>query len=225
MSGGQRQRVAVGRAIVRKPRLFLFDEPLSNLDAHLRIAMRTELTLLQREAGTTALYVTHDHTEAMTMGHRIAVLKDGRLMQVGTPHELYTNPNSTFVATFLGTPSMNIVGGRVVDENGLRFVAHHNNFSIDANKLQCSHPVQAGDEVSIGFRAEDILRCDDHADISLPITAIEFVGHESLVYLGRPGHLICARIRDSRTPRQADVLHFRFDFNKLVVFDSKGHRR
>ncbi|MFM7775392.1 MAG: ABC transporter ATP-binding protein, partial [Candidatus Kapaibacterium sp.] len=135
LSGGQRQRVAVGRATARKPRLFLFDEPLSNLDAQLRIAMRSELTLLQRTVGTTTVYVTHDHTEAMTMGDRIAVLRDGALMQTGTPQGLYTDPDNAFVAGFLGTPSMNMLRGRIVDTGVPRFLSDTYRWSVDLSAV------------------------------------------------------------------------------------------
>ncbi len=120
LSGGQRQRVAVGRAIVRKPSVFLFDEPLSNLDAKLRVQMRAEITKLQHRLKTTTVYVTHDQVEAMTMGHRIAILKDGELQQVGTPLEVYERPANLFVATFIGTPPMNLFPGTLSDDGADR---------------------------------------------------------------------------------------------------------
>src|SRR5690606_17079782 len=119
LSGGQRQRVAVGRAIVRKPRVFLFDEPLSNLDAKLRVQMRTEISKLHRQLGATMVYVTHDQVEAMTMGDRIVVLRDGYIQQIDKPLELYDHPANKFVAGFIGSPSMNFVPGRIENGSGL----------------------------------------------------------------------------------------------------------
>jgi len=121
LSGGQRQRVALGRAIVRNPKVFLFDEPLSNLDAKLRVQMRTEISKLHQKLGVTMIYVTHDQTEAMTMGDRIVVMKDGSIQQVDTPLNLYRKPINTFVAGFIGTPSMNFIEGKILINNGLEF--------------------------------------------------------------------------------------------------------
>ena len=139
LSGGQRQRVAVGRAIVRKPKVFLFDEPLSNLDAKLRVQMRTEISKLHKQLGATMIYVTHDQTEAMTMGDRIVIMKDGIINQVDTPLNLYNNPVNQFVAGFIGSPAMNFLSGTISEKNGLMFTSNNSefkfNFSSEQKKL------------------------------------------------------------------------------------------
>jgi ABC-type sugar transport system ATPase subunit len=231
LSGGQRQRVAVGRAIARKPRLFLFDEPLSNLDAQLRIAMRSELTYLQRQVGTTAVYVTHDHTEAMTMGSRIAVLRNGTLQQVGTPQELYYNPCNSFVAAFLGTPSMNMIPGRIVQQDGLHFRSNDYGWMMDLSKyvsVSASASASAssfaeGTPCTLGIRAEDLLP-DATGEISLPVRAVEFVGHETLMFLGEPGKFITARTHASAVPVTDTAAGFRIRRERALLFNDNGER-
>ena len=149
LSGGQRQRVAMGRAIVREPQVFLMDEPLSNLDAKLRVQTRTQIASLQRRLGVTTVYVTHDQTEALTMGDRIAVLKDGLLQQVGTPRELYEAPTNVFVAGFIGSPAMNLFPADIV-EGGIKFGSK--TVAVEASALAKAH----GSEVTVGVRPEDI---------------------------------------------------------------------
>ena len=223
LSGGQRQRVAVGRAIARKPRLFLFDEPLSNLDAQLRIAMRSELTLLQRSLGTTAVYVTHDHTEAMTMGDRIAVLRGGALMQMGTPQELYYNPDNSFVAGFLGTPSMNMVPGRIVNNGTPRFLSDTYRWSIDLSAVAVQSMPADGTPCTLGVRAEDVV-LDAEGSIALPVRAIEFVGHETLLFLGNAGSFITARTHASHVPSVDSIAHFGIRHERAYLFAENGDR-
>jgi ABC-type sugar transport system ATPase subunit len=225
LSGGQRQRVAVGRAIARKPRLFLFDEPLSNLDAQLRIAMRSELTYLQRQVGTTAVYVTHDHTEAMTMGSRIAVLRDGTLQQVGTPQDLYYNPCNSFVASFLGTPSMNMIPGRIVRQDGLHFRSNDYGWMMSLNNHVSASvsSLAEGATCTLGIRAEDLLP-DTSGEISLPVRAVEFVGHETLMFLGEPGKFITARTHASAVPVTDTVAGFRIRRERAHLFNDNGER-
>ena len=172
LSGGQRQRVAMGRAIVRQPQVFLMDEPLSNLDAKLRVQTRTQIASLQRRLGVTTVYVTHDQTEALTMGDRIAVLKDGLLQQVGTPRDLYERPTNVFVAGFIGSPSMNIIASRFVD-GGVRFgtavvpVAHH----------------PTGQPVDIGVRPEDLtLVAPDAEGLPVEVDLAEELGADAYLY-------------------------------------------
>lgn len=151
LSGGQRQRVAMGRALARKPQLFLFDEPLSNLDAKLRVEMRAEIKRLHQASGITSVYVTHDQIEAMTLGNRIAVMKDGVLQQLGTPEEIYNQPANTYVATFIGSPTMNLIEGKV----------SHDGFAIKGAALDLPAPQAAGEPLLLGLRPEHIVLRED----------------------------------------------------------------
>jgi multiple sugar transport system ATP-binding protein len=190
LSGGQRQRVAMGRAIIRHPRAFLMDEPLSNLDAKLRVEMRAEIARLQRELAVTTVYVTHDQTEAMTMGTRVAVLRDGRLQQVDTPQRLYDEPVNQFVATFIGSPAMNLLPGTVEDGGrGLRVGAHH--LALD-DAAVAAHPGLAssvGRPVAVGIRPEAFH--DVAAEPGAPadrvleatVDLVELLGAETLVHV------------------------------------------
>lgn len=223
LSGGQRQRVAVGRAIARKPRLFLFDEPLSNLDAQLRIAMRSELTLLQRTLGTTAVYVTHDHTEAMTMGHRIAVLRQGSLVQMGTPQELYYNPRTSFVAGFLGTPSINLIRGHITHDDGNYFESDDYGFRVDISTISTIALPSAGTPCFLGVRAEDILLTAE-GKTELKLRNVEFVGHESLLFLGEPGNFITVRTHAANVPPADSSVRIQFRGDRATLFNEHGDR-
>ena len=173
LSGGQRQRVALARAIIRRPVAFLMDEPLSNLDAALRLQMRAELKHLQRELGTTTVYVTHDHAEAMTLAHRIAILRDGRLQQVGTPMELYRHPANRFVAGFLGTPPMNFIAGKIID-GGFSFEG-------GAVSLTPRQVAAAGQrEVVLGFRPQDARLSDSGGGLQGRVYVTEEMGTETV---------------------------------------------
>jgi multiple sugar transport system ATP-binding protein len=186
LSGGQRQRVAIGRAIVRKPEVFLFDEPLSNLDASLRVQMRVEISRLHQELGTTMIYVTHDQVEAMTLGQRIVVLNAGRIEQVGTPFDLYNRPANLFVAGFLGSPKMNFFGGSLVAAGTVR---------LDSGaELALAVPGQVGEKVTVGVRAEH-LGVGGAAGIAAQVRHVEYLGDQSVVYCSTPGgaDLIAAR--------------------------------
>ncbi|MDU0477699.1 sn-glycerol-3-phosphate ABC transporter ATP-binding protein UgpC [Staphylococcus chromogenes] len=181
LSGGQRQRVAMGRAIVRRPQVFLMDEPLSNLDAKLRVQTRTQIAELQRELGVTTLYVTHDQTEALTMGDRIAVLKDGVLQQVGTPRELYDTPRNEFVAGFIGSPAMNL-GTFSVDAAG---IARNGDAIVELEpRVREALAARQEDEVVIGFRPEALELVDEETRNALPIdvTLVEDLGSDSYLY-------------------------------------------
>jgi len=194
LSGGERQRTALGRAIVREPRAFLFDEPLSNLDAKLRAEMRRELTRLHRRLGATMVYVTHDQTEAMTMGQRIAVLRAGRLLQVGTPTEIYARPAGEFVARFIGTPGMNILTGEAVG----RFGGRH-----------------------VGFRPEDArFRAADGADFRGRVTLVEPLGSETLVHVALDGgDDAVIRVREGTVPALDDVVGLAVPADRRHHFD------
>ncbi|MGY1784335.1 ABC transporter ATP-binding protein [Geodermatophilus sp. SYSU D00698] len=203
LSGGQRQRVAMGRAIVRQPQVFLMDEPLSNLDAKLRVQTRTQIAALQRRLGITTVYVTHDQVEAMTMGDRVAVLKDGLLMQAGRPRDLYDRPRNVFVAGFLGSPAMNLVELPVVD-GGVRLG-------------DAVHPVErellgrAGDRLVLGVRPED-LELAEHG-LPVEVDVVEELGADAYVYghadLGDQRHPITVRVDGRRPPMKGDRLHVR----------------
>lgn len=183
LSGGERQRVAVGRAIVRKPQVFLFDEPLSNLDAALRTEMRAELKSLQRALGTTMIYVTHDQTEAMTMGDKIVVLNQGKIEQFGTPQEIYSKPTSTFVARFLGSPAMNLIRGEIVHENG-------NSFFISGSfRFHINNSASFPKEVLLGIRPEIFSvakESNSASDIKGTLTLIERLGSATNYYMDSP---------------------------------------
>lgn len=181
LSGGQRQRVALGRAIVRTPSIFLMDEPLSNLDAKLRVSMRAELKHLHHELGVTTVYVTHDQMEAMTLASRIAVMRDGRIVQLDTPKEIYSNPADLFVAGFIGSPSMNLIEGEVV---GGKFQAPGVSLRVD---------IADREDVVLGIRPEDLQVSDGKAPIEGPVYALELTGDSTLVTIRNASSVICAR--------------------------------
>ena len=211
LSGGQRQRVAVGRAIVRQPAVFLFDEPLSNLDAKLRVQTRGEITRLQQSLGTTSVYVTHDQVEAMTMGHRITVMRDGKIQQVGTPREVYEHPANAFVAQFIGTPPMNLVHA-TVEDGSLRAPS----FSIP---LRAS--VANGTRVLAGIRPEDLTRGDG---IHATVDVVEPVGHESIVYATAGSEKLVAIFEPREAPRAGETIALGVAPERVHLFDESGAR-
>jgi ABC transporter related len=224
MSGGQRQRVALGRAIVRNPDVFLFDEPLSNLDAKLRVSMRLRITQLHKELKTTMIYVTHDQVEAMTMGDRITVMRSGRIMQVDTPLNLYHYPANKFVAGFIGSPTMNLVDGELKEENGKIY------FSLDgtlieilgkkANKLK-SH---VGKRVTFGIRPENIAVTEKEDSISKKgkVSVVEQMGNEEYIYFSLGNYQLTCRMNvegiDDLSNQKVEKV-FRFDTTKAHIFD------
>jgi len=214
LSGGQRQRVAMGRAIVRKPQVFLMDEPLSNLDAKLRVQTRTQIASLQRRLGVTTVYVTHDQTEAMTMGDRVAVLKDGLLQQVGSPRYLYDHPDNSFVAGFIGSPAMNLLTMPEVDK-GVQF--GDTVYPVTRDVLQ-SH---AANQVIIGVRPED-LEASEHG-IPVNVELVEVLGADAYVHgtLKSDGSElpIIARADGRRPPNKGDLVHFRAKEGHVHLFD------
>jgi ABC-type sugar transport system ATPase subunit len=205
LSGGERQRTALGRAIVRQPKVFLFDEPLSNLDAKLRAEMRAELVALHRRLGATMLYVTHDQTEAMTMGQRIAVLRAGVLQQVGTPREIYARPANVFVATFMGAPGMNVIG-----------VAEQGTNGTNGTK----------GALSVGFRPEDArIGPPDGARFVGVVTLVEPLGSEALVHLRlERGEAVVVRQREGEPPALGARTGILIEPAKLHRFDAAGAR-
>jgi multiple sugar transport system ATP-binding protein len=183
LSGGQRQRVALGRAIVRDPEVFLFDEPLSNLDAKMRVQMRTEIARLHHRLGSTMIYVTHDQTEAMTLGQRIVVMKDGVVQQVAPPMELYDRPANRFVAGFIGSPAMNFLEGRIVREDGLRFAPDSGDGPIRLPDGFAPAAARMDTPVVLGIRPEHVDVVDDTpAAVKAPVQVLESLGNETLIY-------------------------------------------
>ena len=231
LSGGQRQRVALGRAIVREPQAFLFDEPLSNLDAQLRVETRAELARLHRRLGATMVYVTHDQVEAMTLGTRVAVLKDGALQQVAPPMELYRRPRNQFVASFIGSPSMNFVRGSIERENGAggageegggraRFIAPGFTISLDGG---ASRP----GPVVLGVRPHDLaLSGPAESGPRGVVTLVEPLGSEQLVYVSVPGGAdFVAAIGAEQAPRVDETVGLRIPPNAVHLFDPESGTR
>ena len=177
LSGGQRQRVAVGRAIVRNPKVFLFDEPLSNLDAKLRVVMRREIKLLHQKLNTTMIYVTHDQVEALTLADRIVVMSMGHVQQIGTPLEIYSDPNNKFVASFVGNPPMNFFEGKV-SEDGAKFIAKDFVFALDEKRQELLKEYH-GKEVILGVRPEHTIHKDD---LTMRVELIEHMGPATLFH-------------------------------------------
>ncbi|MCK5528365.1 MAG: sn-glycerol-3-phosphate ABC transporter ATP-binding protein UgpC [Kiritimatiellae bacterium] len=225
LSGGQRQRVAVGRAIVRKPAVFLFDEPLSNLDAKLRVQMRVEISQLHSQLGSTMIYVTHDQIEAMTMGERIVVMKDGFVQQVDDPITLYDNPVNKFVASFIGTPPMNFIEGEIVaKDDTLTFVAEGGvNLPVyDEHKVALKP--YAGKKITLGIRPEDIGSPDAVGYESSPVMTskvkvIEPMGAETILYLGVGSSSIISRVDAHLRFTVGDEIEFAVMMKKTHFFD------
>jgi len=222
LSGGQRQRVAMGRAIVRQPQVFLMDEPLSNLDAKLRVQTRTQIASLQRRLGVTTVYVTHDQTEALTMGDRIAVLKDGVLQQVGTPRDLYEKPQNVFVAGFIGSPAMNLFDAEVVD-GGLKFgtaVAKVDRETLSGTKAK---------RVTIGVRPEDVKVAKTGEGLPVEVDLVEELGADGYLY----GHTeidakrvdIVVRVDGRSHPNAGDKVFITPQPDHIHVFDTESGAR
>ncbi len=224
MSGGQRQRIAMGRAVVREPAVFLFDEPLSNLDAHLRSQMRHEIARLQRRVGTTALYVTHDQMEAMTLGDRLVVLEGGRIQQVGRPIDVYSAPANRFVAGFIGTPPMNFLDGRLEREpDGLVFVSDALRISLAAER--CPDPaVTSGDVVTLGVRPEDLALADAAGKGTIPgnLVLAEVLGATTHLHVDVGGRRLIAVVPSGPSPVPAAAVSLSIDRSRLHFFAADG---
>jgi multiple sugar transport system ATP-binding protein len=227
LSGGQRQRVALGRAIVRDPKVFLFDEPLSNLDAALRVTTRNELIKQQREIGTTSIYVTHDQVEAMTMGDRICIMNKGEVVQIGRPLDVYRNPADTFVARFLGNPPMNLLHGRLDTKDG-RAVAHVAGNAIELPKrTTAALGRHVGRDVIIGMRPEDLYEIPPAASaaeimrLAARVVAVEPLGAETLLLVALPGSddEVIARIGRDTALRAGDRVEIALDTAAVHLFD------
>ncbi len=228
LSGGQRQRVAMGRALVRNPRIFLFDEPLSNLDAKLRVDMRTEIKRLHQTTGTTIVYVTHDQIEAMTLATKIAVLKDGELQQVGTPAEIYNRPANLFVADFMGSPAMNLMEASISTEGGRAMLS----LARDGEAIRLPVPASAGGtlgegrKVILGIRPEAITDRDG-ADrnsraveiVEAHVEVVEPAGSDTFVVTHIAGKEVTARMRADADVKAGTRVPFAFNLDKAVLFD------
>ena len=214
LSGGQRQRVAMGRAIVREPAVFLFDEPLSNLDAKLRVQMRFEIQKLHQRLGTTTLYVTHDQVEAMTLAQRMVVMNAGRAEQIGTPMDVYEDPATQFVAGFIGSPSMNFLVGR--SEGGGRIALEHGGAVRHA-----SGTAEAGRAVTVGIRPEHVIPGSESDGLfSATVELVEHLGADTLVHLSHGKDLVSARMPHGSNPAVGSTLHVAADPNHIYLFDA-----
>jgi len=236
MSGGQRQRVALGRAIVRSPKVFLLDEPLSNLDAKLRAQMRTEISKIHKKLGTTFIYVTHDQTEAMTMGDRIVCMKDGFVQQVDTPQNLYENPVNKFVAGFLGSPQMNFVDAVLREEYGQYVVEFGSNrgqiyqIIVPESKVNENLGRYVNKEIILGVRPESIH--DEEMYLSNATTGVinadveitEMMGAETYLYLVCEGIPLTARVSPRSTARPGDSISVAIDPNRIHIFDKETEK-
>lgn len=220
LSGGQRQRVAVGRAIVRQPQVFLFDEPLSNLDAKLRVGMRTEIARLHQRLRTTVIYVTHDQVEAMTLGQRIGVMKEGKLVQVADPLTLYNCPVNRFVAGFIGSPPMNLFSG-VIMPGPLRFVNPY--FTIELAP-QIAGRVRPEQKTVLGVRPEHI-RIDDSGTVPAVVEVNEQLGNETLVYLKIGKENCVVRTTPGDSPQPGTQVRLGFDAQYIHLFDFSSELR
>jgi multiple sugar transport system ATP-binding protein len=222
LSGGQRQRVAIGRAIVRRPKVFLFDEPLSNLDAALRVQMRIELARLHAELGTTMVYVTHDQTEAMTLGHRIAVLNQGRIEQVGAPMDLYRQPVNRFVAGFLGSPKINLLDARLDATSGALVLGGQ---KIDVSGLAAPLLHRLAQGVSIGLRPESLQVKAEGPGLAGQVEYIENLGDVQMLYVRCQGLDELLRVKAPHMGAQVQVrqsVNIVADFSAVLVFDAIG---
>ena len=230
LSGGQRQRVAIGRAITRDPKIFLFDEPLSNLDAKLRVEMRREIKKLHQDLQTTMVYVTHDQTEAMSLGTKIALMNNGRIEQFDTPSNIYNKPKSVFVADFVGSPPMNFIKGKIIkDNNAINFLAQN---AKDNHKIKLSDQhknIKADDELLLGIRPEHIFfkkehavrvsKDDNFAEIQVTSELNEYVGHEQIITFNYQGQEILGKFSSSIEVESGKEITLYVDLNNICFFD------
>lgn len=214
LSGGQRQRVALGRAIVRDAKIFLMDEPLSNLDSKLRVQMRTEITKLHEHLGTTTIYVTHDQTEAMTMASRIVILKDGLIQQIGTPREVYDLPANMFVGGFMGAPAMNFIKGKVLDGA----------FHVGGIKIPIPFNIAHHQEVILGIRPEHV-SIGSGDGIEATIEVVEMTGAEQIMYCTFEGQELVGRMDAGSNIKVGERLKLALDLRKIHFFDPKNEQR
>jgi multiple sugar transport system ATP-binding protein len=222
LSGGQRQRVAMGRAIVREPQAFLFDEPLSNLDAKLRVQMRTEIRSLHQKLRTTSIYVTHDQVEAMTMADRIVVLQDGRVAQIGEPIELYDRPANLFVAGFIGSPTMNMLSGTLKRSNGTAWVETANTLRLP---LPAAAPGTDGQMVAYGVRPEHFALSNAPEAIAATVEVVEQTGIDMLVFARVDGAPLCGLFRERHDFTPGQPIRLMPQLKAVHLFDAKTGER
>ena len=230
LSGGQRQRVAIGRALVREPRIFLFDEPLSNLDAKLRVEMRREIKKLHQQFKTTVVYVTHDQTEAMSLGTRIAIMNHGVIQQNDTPEMIYNKPSNTFVADFIGSPSMNLIKGNLKETSGeISFTASGSNFEIPIKDYEFKDKSNLNDkEVFFGLRPEHIFfkkSNDNDFEITLRADLSEYIGHEQIMTFDYANQEILAKFPSTIKIELAKETKLYFDLTQISLFNAQTQER
>ena len=229
LSGGQQQRVAMGRALARRPKIYLFDEPLSNLDAKLRVEMRTEIKLMHQRLKTTTVYVTHDQIEAMTLGDKVAVMKDGVVQQFGTPKEIYNDPANLFVASFIGSPPMNFIPLRLHQENERWFAL------IESDQDRCRLPLDVsgsevldGREVILGIRPEQITLGNSNsgaASLRAEVQVIEPTGPDTMIFVSLNQTKVCCRLTPDSAPRPGESLTLQLAPDKVLLFDAQTGER
>ena len=229
LSGGQQQRVAMGRALARRPKIYLFDEPLSNLDAKLRVEMRTEIKLMHQRLKTTTVYVTHDQIEAMTLGDKVAVMKDGIIQQFGTPKQIYNDPANLFVASFIGSPPMNFIPLRLQRRDGQLLAL------LDSGQARCELPLGAMEagfenrEVILGIRPEQILLATaesrNQSSIRAEVEVVEPTGPDTLVFVELNQTKVCCRLAPDDAPKVGQTLELQFDPSKVLLFDAQSGER
>jgi multiple sugar transport system ATP-binding protein len=235
LSGGQRQRVAMGRAIARNPKLFLFDEPLSNLDAKLRVEMRTEIKLLHQRVGKTIVYVTHDQVEAMTLGDKIAVMQAGKVMQFGSPRQVYDDPASLFVAGFMGSPSMNFINCQLVplgSSIGLRVETEVGTEVLPVHSAEAQLKPYLGREVIVGLRPEKITHkiegivdTEQVQTLRCKVRVAEPTGPDTLLMVNMNGKDVVCRVHPDHAKRHGEEIELSLDCSKLVYFDPQTELR
>jgi len=229
LSGGQRQRVAMGRAIVRNPKVFLFDEPLSNLDAKLRVQMRTEIKKVHQKVTTTTVYVTHDQIEAMTLADRVVVMNGGKIEQIGTPNDVYHHPKTRFVAGFIGSPAMNFIPCRLVDGNGTAGLSvklsDKLSFPVPEARVARYRP-QAGRDLLFGLRPEDVIEKrgelpPGRATFEAQLDVVEPMGMETMVYFVVDGTEVCGRVNPAAAGKAGETMPLVADLNHMHLIDPK----
>jgi len=232
LSGGQRQRVAIGRALVREPRIFLFDEPLSNLDAKLRVEMRREIKKLHQKLKTTVVYVTHDQTEAMSLGTYIAIMNHGVIQQYDTPENIYNKPNNTFVADFIGSPSMNLISGQLVKNgNNTSFIPKDSNQSnnISIKNYNFIKPLdESSKDVYFGIRPEHIhykKTNDTDFEVNLKADLNEYIGHEQIITFNYSNQEVLGKFSSTVKIETSKEMKLYFDLNQISIFDKKTNNR
>ena len=230
LSGGQRQRVAIGRALVREPRIFLFDEPLSNLDAKLRVEMRREIKKLHQQLKTTVVYVTHDQTEAMSLGTKIAIMNHGVIQQNETPENIYNKPSNTFVADFIGSPSMNLIKGKLIkNSNNISFIADDSSLEVPINNYDFKENSDLNNkEIYFGIRPEHIYfkkLNEEDFDINLRADLSEYIGHEQIVTLDYSNQEILAKFPSTIKIELEKEMKLYFDLAHISLFDLKTKER